>query len=51
MKKINVVKSNQEFNDVIKTGSLLKNNYFIHAHFQPKEQWVKLYFKDDFKQE
>ena len=29
MKKINVVKSNQEFNDVIKTGSLLKNNYFI----------------------
>ncbi len=29
MKKINVVKNNQEFNDVIKTGFLLKNNYFV----------------------
>lgn len=36
------------FKDIDK---VLKNNYFIHAHFQPKEQWVKLYFKDDFKQE
>lgn len=29
MKKINVVKSNEEFNDVIKTGKCLKNKYFV----------------------
>ena len=29
MKKINIVRSNQDFNDVIKTGDCLKNKYFI----------------------
>ena len=29
MKKINVVKSNQEFNDIIKTGFCLKNSFFV----------------------
>ena len=29
MKKINVVKSNQEFNEIIKVGKCLKNKYFV----------------------
>lgn len=29
MKKINVVKSNEEFNNVIKSGKVLKNRYFV----------------------
>lgn len=29
MKKINVVKSNEEFNDIIKTGKCIKNKYFV----------------------
>ena len=29
MKKINIVKSNEEFNKVIKTGKCIKNNYFV----------------------
>ena len=29
MKKINVVKSNLEFNNIIKTGKWVKNNYFV----------------------
>ena len=29
MKKINVVKSNQEFNDIIKTGNCIKNSFFV----------------------
>ncbi len=29
MKKINVVKSNLEFNDVIKSGKCYKNKYFV----------------------
>ena len=29
MKKINIVKSNEEFNDVIKSGICLKNKYFV----------------------
>ena len=29
MKKINVVKSNEEFNDVLKTGKCFKNRYFV----------------------
>lgn len=29
MKKINVVKSNEEFNNIIKTGNWVKNYYFV----------------------
>ena len=29
MKKINVVKNNQEFNEIIKVGKCLKNKYFV----------------------
>ena len=29
MKKINIVRSNQDFNDVIKTGVCLKNKYLV----------------------
>lgn len=29
MKKINVVKSNEDFNDVMKTGKCIKNHYFV----------------------
>lgn len=29
MKKINVVKSNEEFNNIIKTGNCVKNYYFV----------------------
>ena len=29
MKKINIVKSNEEFNQIIKKGKFLKNNYFV----------------------
>lgn len=29
MKKINVVKSNEDFNNIMKTGKCLKNYYFI----------------------
>lgn len=29
MKKINIVKSNEDFNNIIKTGRQVKNKYFI----------------------
>ncbi len=29
MKKINIVKSNEEFNEIIKTGKVVKNHYFV----------------------
>ena len=29
MKKVNVVKSNEEFNEVMKKGKIFKNNYFV----------------------
>ena len=29
MKKINIVKENREFNDVIQTGKFIKNKYFV----------------------
>ena len=29
MKKINVVKSNEEFNEIIKTGRFVKNHYYV----------------------
>ena len=29
MKKINIVKSNEEFNNIMNTGNCLKNNYFV----------------------
>lgn len=29
MKRINVVKNNQEFNEIIKTAPFFKNNYFV----------------------
>ena len=29
MKKINVVKSNEDFNDILKTGRYVKNRYFV----------------------
>ena len=29
MKKINIVKSNEEFNNIIKTGKIVKNSYFV----------------------
>ena len=29
MKKINVVKSNEDFNDILKTGKCIKNRYFV----------------------
>ena len=29
MKKINIVKSNEEFNNIIKTGNCVKNYYFV----------------------
>ena len=29
MKKINIVKENREFNDVIQTGKFFKNKYFV----------------------
>ena len=32
MKKINIVRSNQDFNDVLKTGDCLKNKYFVLYH-------------------
>ncbi len=32
MKKINIVRSNQEFNDILKKGDCLKNKYFVLYH-------------------
>ncbi len=29
MKKINIVKSNEDFNNIIKNGKILKNKYYI----------------------
>lgn len=29
MKKINIIKSNEEFNNIIKTGKVLKNQYYV----------------------
>ena len=34
MKKINIVKSNEEFNEIIKVGKCIKNKYFVLYHLK-----------------
>ena len=32
MKKINIVRSNEDFNNILKTGKSVKNHYFVLYH-------------------
>ena len=37
MKKINIVKSNEDFNNIIKNGKLLKNKYYVIYYIDKKK--------------
>lgn len=42
MKKINIVKSNEDFNNIIKNGKLLKNKYYILYYIDKKKDKYRI---------
>lgn len=42
MKKINIVKSNEDFNDIIKNGKVLKNKYYVIYYIDNRQDKYKV---------